>query len=205
MLTNVLCFYYNNIIFQIAGFVNTRYCTLVNTSLIPMTFNLRVPADGWASEEGRSHENSLIDSNISDVGSTIMPSPREFDIAPSSGTIAPQGELDIKVTTSFHVRCICVFHGNLNRSWGRGGGGSAPCTSCTFYLQFSSPSMLSTWFPPFVPFPLQNITQCCKNVLPISPSFFLATFLNRAFHPLYTCPLPPLFFPGSNSLSVLHK
>ena len=61
-----------------------------------MTFNLRVPADGWTTEETRSRE-SLIDSNISDTGSTIMPSPREFDITPSSGTIAPQGELDIKV------------------------------------------------------------------------------------------------------------
>lgn len=82
---------------QLAGFVNTRYCTLVNTSLIPMSFNLRVPADGWASEETHSRDNSLIDSNISDVGSTIMPSSREFDISPSTGTIAPQGELDIKV------------------------------------------------------------------------------------------------------------
>lgn len=98
------------LIFQLAGFVNTRYCTLVNTSLIPMTFNLRVPADGWASEEMHSRDNSLIDSNISDVSSTIMPSPREFDISPSTGTIAPQGELDIKVIASishkFHVRCV---------------------------------------------------------------------------------------------------
>lgn len=98
------------LIFQLAGFVNTRYCTLVNTSLIPMTFNLRVPADGWASEETHSRDNSLIDSNISDVSSTIMPSPREFDISPSTGTIAPQGELDIKVIASishkFHVRCV---------------------------------------------------------------------------------------------------
>ena len=61
-----------------------------------MTFNLRVPADGWANDGTHSHD-SLIDSNISDVGSTIIPSPREFDITPSSGTIAPQGEQDIKV------------------------------------------------------------------------------------------------------------
>ena len=80
----------------ISGFVNTCYCTLVNTSLIPMTFNLRIPADGWANDEPRSHD-SLIDSNISDVGSSGVPFPREFDLLPSSGTIAPQGELDIKV------------------------------------------------------------------------------------------------------------
>lgn len=90
---------------QLAGFVNTRYCTLVNTSLIPMTFNLRVPADGWASEEMHSRDDSLIDSNLSDVGSTSMPSPREFDISPSTGTIAPQGELDVKVTGVSTVSC----------------------------------------------------------------------------------------------------
>lgn len=61
-----------------------------------MTFNLRIPADGWTHEEPHSGD-SLIDSNISDVGSAVIPSPREFDISPSSGTIAPQGELDIKV------------------------------------------------------------------------------------------------------------
>lgn len=77
--------------------MNTRYCTLVNTSLISMTFNLRVPADGWVSDDTHSRD-SLIDSNISDVGSTVMPSPKEFDITPSSGTIAPQGELDLKVS-----------------------------------------------------------------------------------------------------------
>lgn len=76
--------------------MNTRECTLVNTSLIPMTFKVRVPADGWINEETRSRD-SLIDSNISDTGSTIMPSPKEFDITPSRGTISPQGELDIKV------------------------------------------------------------------------------------------------------------
>lgn len=66
-----------------------------------MTFNLHVPADGWVSEEMHSRANSLIDSNISDVSSTIMPSTREFDISPSTGTIAPQGELDIKVIRTF--------------------------------------------------------------------------------------------------------
>ena len=79
------------------GFVNTRHCTLVNTSLIPMTFNLRVPADGISNDDSHSRD-SLIDSNISDVGSTIMPSPKEFDITPSSGIIAPQGTMDIKVS-----------------------------------------------------------------------------------------------------------
>lgn len=81
----------------LTGFVYTRHCTLVNTSLIPMTFNLRVPADGISNDDSHSRD-SLIDSNISDVGSTIMPSPKEFDITPSSGIIAPQGTMDVKVS-----------------------------------------------------------------------------------------------------------
>lgn len=40
------------------GFVNTRECTLVNTSLIPMTFKVRVPADGWINEE--KHEAGIV-------------------------------------------------------------------------------------------------------------------------------------------------
>ena len=74
-----------------------------------MTFNLRVPADGWANEEMHSRDNSLIDSNLSDVGSTIMPFPREFDISPSTGTIAPQGELDIKVIRMFLRNNLCYM------------------------------------------------------------------------------------------------
>ena len=70
-----------------------------------MTFNLRVPADGWASDETRSHD-SLIDSNISDVGSAIIPCPREFEITPSSGTVVSQGEQDIKVHLIFSNHII---------------------------------------------------------------------------------------------------
>jgi len=74
-----------------------------------MTFNLRVPADGWANEEMHSRDNSLIDSNLSDVGSAIMPFPKEFDISPSTGTIAPQGELDIKVMRMLFKKYF-MFH-----------------------------------------------------------------------------------------------
>ena len=81
------------------GFVNTRHCRLVNTSLIPMTFNLRVPADGGVRGGSRhSLGDSLVDSNISDPGSSMLAAPQEFTITPSTGTVAPQSSVEIKVT-----------------------------------------------------------------------------------------------------------
>lgn len=80
-----------------AGFVHTRNFTLVNTSLIPMTFKLRVPADGCIRDEATTNRDSLVDSNISDGGSSQMTSPREFDITPEIDSVAAQSEIDIKV------------------------------------------------------------------------------------------------------------
>lgn len=80
------------------GFVNTRHCTLVNTSLIPMTFNLRVPADGCVRDGSRhSPGDSLVDSNISDVGSSLLTAPQEFDLKPCTGAVAPESSMEIKV------------------------------------------------------------------------------------------------------------
>ena len=74
------------------GFVSTQICSLVNTALVPMTFNLRVPGDG----SGESIcSTSEYDSTLSENGS-MMP-PREFEISPSKGKLAPQSEMKIKV------------------------------------------------------------------------------------------------------------
>ena len=81
-----------------------------------MTFSLRVPADGWANDEPHSHD-SLIDSNISDVGSSGIPFPREFDIVPSSGTIAPQGEMEIKVLNTSSASSNLVAIGSFLLFW----------------------------------------------------------------------------------------
>lgn len=74
------------------GFVSTQICTLTNTALVPMTFNLRVPGDG----SGESIcSTSEYDSTLSENGS-ILP-PKEFEITPSSGTLAAQSEIKLKV------------------------------------------------------------------------------------------------------------
>lgn len=60
------------------GFLNTFHCTLTNTALVPMTFNLRVPNDGLA----ESASGSEIESTFSEAGSLI---PKEFEITPARG------------------------------------------------------------------------------------------------------------------------
>lgn len=60
------------------GFLNTFHCTLTNTALVPMTFNLRVPGDGLA----ESSSASEMESTYSEAGSLI---PKEFEITPSRG------------------------------------------------------------------------------------------------------------------------
>lgn len=89
------------------GFVNTRNFKIINTSLIPMTFHLRVPADGGQREEDNGHTDSLLDSNITSSGGTMMSQPKEFDITPCQGTIQPQDEMDIRVGNMFNSWSYC--------------------------------------------------------------------------------------------------
>ncbi|CAH2323836.1 Hypothetical predicted protein [Pelobates cultripes] len=81
------------------GFPQTLMCSLCNTSLVPMTFNLRIPGDGNGEPSVTSTSQILQDTR----SSWRQPShrgtrPQEFSITPSQGTIRSQGCLDIKVT-----------------------------------------------------------------------------------------------------------
>ncbi|KAL3860158.1 hypothetical protein ACJMK2_010318 [Sinanodonta woodiana] len=82
------------------GFRNTQTCTLMNTSLVPMTFKLRVPGDGITDSVCGTAD---LDSTHSEMGSPTPNQgagpPKEFEIIPSSGVIQPQSE--IKVTVNF--------------------------------------------------------------------------------------------------------
>ncbi|KAM6380942.1 hydrocephalus-inducing protein homolog [Pluvialis apricaria] len=81
------------------GFPHTLSCRLTNTSLVPMTFNLRIPGDGLG-------EPSV--TNLAQMSEGTCPSsrkgarrhlrPTEFTITPCRGTIRSQGFLDIQVT-----------------------------------------------------------------------------------------------------------
>ncbi|XP_036605974.1 hydrocephalus-inducing protein homolog [Trichosurus vulpecula] len=81
------------------GFPHTLTCSLNNTSLIPMTFKLRVPGDGDGEPSVTSLEQTL-DINKSSWKNESPPAikPREFTINPVSGTIRSQGFIAIRVT-----------------------------------------------------------------------------------------------------------
>ena len=87
MCANLGCLHYCS-----SGFVNSLSCTLHNTALVPMTYNLRVPGDGVGESIASTSE---YDSTLSDNGSAVPP--KEFEITPSSGTLPPSSEVTIKV------------------------------------------------------------------------------------------------------------
>ena len=73
--------------------MTSRTCTLSNLSLVPITFHLRVPHDGQRPSV-RSRTNSP--QHIHGTSSPLA-APREFEIWPSSGVLAPQSRLDVRV------------------------------------------------------------------------------------------------------------
>lgn len=77
-----------------------------------MTFHLRVPGDGITDSVCGTSD---LDSMRSEVGSPSVNQgagpPREFEIVPATGTIAPQSE--IKVTVNFISNTIKKYEMNL--------------------------------------------------------------------------------------------
>ncbi|XP_071173399.1 hydrocephalus-inducing protein homolog isoform X10 [Mytilus edulis] len=95
------------------GFLNTQSCTLMNTSLVPMKFTLRVPGDGIAESICGTSD---LDSNRSQMGSpapiaTRAGPPKEFEILPESGILQPQSE--VRITVNFISNTIKKYEMNL--------------------------------------------------------------------------------------------
>ncbi|OCT82470.1 hypothetical protein XELAEV_18025000mg [Xenopus laevis] len=80
------------------GFPSTLTFSLNNTSLVPMTFELRIPGDGTGEPSITSSNQILNDRSSSWRRRVKLASPKEFSIIPSRGTIRSQGQLDIQVT-----------------------------------------------------------------------------------------------------------
>ncbi|XP_067853715.1 hydrocephalus-inducing protein homolog [Heptranchias perlo] len=81
------------------GFPCTISCRLINTSPVPMTFELRVPGDGSAEISRTSFSQASEHRRIAswaNIGSGVKP--KEFAINPSHGTIKSHGEMEIQVT-----------------------------------------------------------------------------------------------------------
>ncbi|NXF39877.1 HYDIN protein, partial [Nyctibius bracteatus] len=81
------------------GFPRTLSCRLTNTSLVPMTFNLRIPGDGSGEPSVTSIDQVSDNTRWSwRKGAPGHVKPTEFTITPCRGTIRSQGVLDIQVT-----------------------------------------------------------------------------------------------------------
>ncbi|XP_009881567.1 PREDICTED: hydrocephalus-inducing protein homolog [Charadrius vociferus] len=81
------------------GFPRTLSCRLTNTSLVPMTFNLRIPGDGSGAPSVTSLAQMSEGTRPSwRKGARGHVKPTEFTITPCRGTIRSQGFLDIQVT-----------------------------------------------------------------------------------------------------------
>ncbi|XP_053771126.1 hydrocephalus-inducing protein homolog isoform X8 [Desmodus rotundus] len=76
------------------GFPHTLICSLNNTSLVPMTFKLRIPGDGVSSCRDFSG-NQGPSWNKDEIPTT---KPKEFTITPNCGTIRSHGFAAIRVT-----------------------------------------------------------------------------------------------------------
>ncbi|ERE78886.1 hydrocephalus-inducing protein [Cricetulus griseus] len=81
------------------GFPHTLMCSLNNTSLVPMTFQLRVRGDGDGLQSIPSYPQEFDSKRRSWINTEISTTkPKEFTITPNSGTIRAQGFVAIKVT-----------------------------------------------------------------------------------------------------------
>ncbi|XP_077612463.1 hydrocephalus-inducing protein homolog [Crocuta crocuta] len=93
---NVPALHFGNVSF---GFPHTLICSLNNTSLVPMTFKLRVPGDGDGHKSISSCEQYSDNKRpFWNKDERPIMKPKEFTITPSSGTIRSQGFAAIRVT-----------------------------------------------------------------------------------------------------------
>nr|XP_033799169.1 hydrocephalus-inducing protein homolog isoform X3 [Geotrypetes seraphini] len=81
------------------GFPYTLNCSLNNTSLVPLTFNLRIPGDG-PGDLSTTCSSLILDNRntVWEKGGQRGIKPTEFSIFPSHGIIRSQGFLNIQVT-----------------------------------------------------------------------------------------------------------
>ncbi|XP_075289597.1 hydrocephalus-inducing protein homolog isoform X3 [Opisthocomus hoazin] len=81
------------------GFPRTLSCRLMNTSLVPMTVNLRIPGDGQGEPSVTSFDQVSDNTRPSwrkGLQGHVMPT--EFTVTPCKGTVRSLGSLDIQVT-----------------------------------------------------------------------------------------------------------
>ncbi len=87
------------------GFKYTQTCYLMNTSLVPMSFNLRVESDSETAQSTLREPNNENDDYLKDYNF------KEFSVTPSSGLIHPQS--DTKIVIDFVPHFIKKYETSL--------------------------------------------------------------------------------------------
>ena len=80
---------------NVSGFSCTQSCILFNTSLVPMTYHLRIPSDGT---DRSIPATSRLDNDEIYKSLTAPKSVKEFNIVPPGGTLEPMSKQKIDVT-----------------------------------------------------------------------------------------------------------
>lgn len=80
------------------GFSKTLTCSLINTSLVSMSFALRIPGDGMGRDSVTSTKQvKELDRNNWKPEDRASEGPREFRVIPSSGISRALSQLNIEV------------------------------------------------------------------------------------------------------------
>ncbi|XP_073706753.1 hydrocephalus-inducing protein homolog [Garra rufa] len=81
------------------GFPQTLTCRLSNTSVVPMSFGLRIPGDGTG-QASITSTDQVAQLNRSEwgPGDKTERRPKEFILSPSTGTVRAMAEVDIQLT-----------------------------------------------------------------------------------------------------------
>ena len=94
------------------GFPQTLSCTLFNTSLVPLTYALRVPGDGAGPPSGTSSQQVTQLTRVHWRSAAALDPharPTEFSLRPAAGTIRAMSDVFVEVTWSQHTCCVTRF------------------------------------------------------------------------------------------------
>ncbi|XP_051727085.1 hydrocephalus-inducing protein homolog [Ctenopharyngodon idella] len=81
------------------GFPQMLTCRLSNTSVVPMSFGLRIPGDGTGQASSTSTDQvAQLNRNEWGLGDKTERRPKEFILSPSTGTVRAMAEIDIQLT-----------------------------------------------------------------------------------------------------------
>ncbi|CAM4581517.1 unnamed protein product [Leuciscus chuanchicus] len=81
------------------GFPQTLTCRLSNTSVVPMSFGLRIPGDGTGLASSTSTDQvTQLNRSEWGLGDKTKRRPREFILSPSTGTVRAMAEMHIQLT-----------------------------------------------------------------------------------------------------------